>query len=67
MVITMTWTSEKPTVPGWYWWKDKDGKQAKFNVGPGDLGLWLWYRDGFGWVPIPSYGEWSGPLKPPKE
>jgi hypothetical protein len=29
----MTWTTNKPTVPGWYWWRfSKDRKATVLNI-----------------------------------
>jgi len=65
----MTWTTDKPTVQGWYWQR----------VGPGiPTGLYHVYRRTGQWVAhhvLPNHpvlgvahmnGEWAGPLEPPQ-
>lgn len=70
----MTWTSERPTVPGWYWYKPRWG---------GCEVVLLWNRecikDGQLWIAragTPNaerlegdtyFGDakWSGPIEPP--
>ena len=54
------WTSEKPTVPGWYWYKNEYRTPVLSpivrQVTHQDLRLNHW----------PTHGEWSGPLTPPE-
>jgi len=58
----MTWTTDKPTKPGWYW-------LAKYTVTPmvvlfdGE-----WARGPFWDARIEKIkdGEWAGPLEPPE-
>lgn len=58
MVSAMTWTTEKPTVPGWYWWRNKT-RMDIFQVRQIDIDIW----DDVPHAPA----EWAGPLEPPKE
>ena len=52
------WTKERPTVPGWYWWKRKFHELSIHQVSKGDY---------FIWVPKNDPGEWAGPIQPPQE
>ena len=65
----MIWTTDKPTVPGWYWLRAP-------KHGWGDCILWVEdHGDGFcidvGSGDIETVdeidGQWVGPLDPPKE
>jgi len=52
----MTWTSSKPTKPGWYWW-----------YGGEDTEMCIWY---IGQTDIDRgrlYGQFAGPLEPPAQ
>lgn len=72
--LTLTWREEKPTVPGWYWYRD-DGNDDE----PIIVKVWLskfkgeprWYagdEDGGLWINGPCWaGEWAGPLAPPQD
>jgi len=64
----LTWTTEKPTQPGWYWWRksrrheieiaklwDVDNIYGQFHQDPH-----VFRVDEVG-------GEWAGPLAPPEE
>jgi hypothetical protein len=57
----MTWTTTKPTVPGWYWWRPyRDA----------DENLWRVYRvcaANASYVVATLGGEWAGPIPEPKE
>lgn len=50
-----TWTSEPPTVEGWYWWRETEQHAAKPR----------WWKPGSGPGTIP-FGQWQGPLEPPE-
>lgn len=65
--LTLRWSTEKPTQPGWYWWRVnyKDGefiervfRVAKYND--------LLYVPDFDNV-SKMEGEWAGPISPPLE
>jgi hypothetical protein len=54
------WTTDKPTMPGWYWYRNKPAQEAilvrfdGINYFPMDSNAWL------------DLGEWSGPITPPE-
>ena len=52
----MTWTSEKPTQPGWYWWRLEQGK-PEMIVEVRDPRYLEDLRE----------AEWAGPLEKPKQ
>jgi hypothetical protein len=66
----MTWTSEKPTVPGWYWWRHGGCERIRYvhAVGPAaPYQLRIEAPDGW-FDDIENVGgKWSGPLPPPTE
>lgn len=58
------WTTEKPTTPGWYWWR-------RNNEAPKVLEIKEWgdgYLDAHGvglvWSVNNLDGEWQGPIVP---
>lgn len=57
--ISVQWTSDKPTKPGWYWYR-KAGEGPHYadfsHTSGGDI--YLVTFDG-------AAGEWAGPLEPP--
>ena len=65
-VATMNWTTDKPTKPGWYWWRqDRVAKMCR---------VWEWWDkkelyvrfEGADSEPVIALGgEWAGPLEPP--
>lgn len=60
------WTKEKPTEPGWYWWRGPvwGGTRTKmFEVSKDKAGL---YVAAWGYVEFMA-GEWSGPIPVPLE
>jgi hypothetical protein len=65
----MTWTTEKPTVPGWYWWRRPYGKREiqtiirvkEYKFQPGIVFIYSGRRI------EDCRGEWAGPLEPPEE
>lgn len=66
----MTWTTNKPTTPGWYWWrrnKDKNLTCHEIGYRHEHDGLWiLSLPDEY--VRIDEYGgEWAGPIPEPEE
>lgn len=75
------WTTEKPTKPGFYWWRQwdghvtlvemivwKDGKRELAILGS-DEGVYIdqpsWMEDDR-FALEDSRGEWGGPLEPPR-
>lgn len=73
--LTQRWSPEKPTKPGWYWWRDLDKKEGTATgmivfvyLGIDGKSLCV-QRDGsFGdIVMMPRMtGEWAGPLGVPQ-
>ena len=73
--LTLTWTREKPTTPGWYWWRlspqTKKEDLVIFQVFFG-VKTQRWYAQG---GPRPEdifpvytiHGEWAGPIPLPTE
>ena len=59
----MTWTTEKPTKSGWYWWRDEEG-HAVVEVYPTETSTAVWRR-GLLYNLNDVMGEWAGPLDPP--
>jgi hypothetical protein len=65
--LQLHWTSEKPTVPGWYWRRyNSSGVLIIEIVKIVSSGSKLVVRD-FGGVIDFLLGEWAGPLVPPEE
>lgn len=59
----LTWTTEKPTQPGWYWWRNNshfDPDILKVDV----LGDRFVIDTDLDVLDTPP-GEWTGPLEPP--
>ena len=65
----MTWTTEKPTVPGWYWWRYEKGRKATMlNVSQSHIQQMDIFTEGslvmfLNEVP----GHWAGPIPAPEE
>lgn len=65
------WTAEKPTQPGWYWWRSTAFKAANFtgiaSVYSNEHGLFAvqgnWVRE----VSEVNDREWAGPILTPEE
>jgi len=66
----MTWTHEKPTKPGWYWWRGKPTDrhprmlELQFRglalcIASADIPVGIW-----GGIEYPKQ-QWQGPLDPP--
>lgn len=62
----LCWSKTPPAVPGWYWrrWNNSVFVTEVYEVG-GEL--YESAYDGTSEPPPLSYGEWAGPLTPPKE
>jgi len=56
----MSWTTQKPTVPGWYWYRELEGEPEILSIYKDDGQLVI---SGIGLQEFP--GEWTGPLEPP--
>jgi hypothetical protein len=60
------WTTEKPTTPGWYWYRafdDADRVVHVMEMGGDDLTACA-----FEWQTSIKYmnGNWVGPIEPPR-
>lgn len=56
-VLDLQWTTERPTIPGWYWYRQDQGSvPVVMMIHP--------YRPETFWLTFP--GEWAGPLEIPK-
>ena len=71
----MTWTTEKPTKPGWYWWRQlpTDTEFQIVRVRVDDMGLQsddgkslIALNDKFYELVENMPGEWAALLEPPK-
>lgn len=70
----MTWTTEKPTTPGWYWYRNPFEKERVVRV-YGDqtptetrrVDMWVQLHDetDCNVDDMGENGEWAGPLDPP--
>lgn len=64
---TSTWTTEKPTGPGWYWLRNPhDGITQVVFVYEGNVGLWVEFLDGLLQPIRHTTGEWAK-VPSPKE
>ena len=64
----MKWTTDKPTVPGWYWWRS-DSKRGPIVVNVYRLSK-IWCCSFPDDEPCPvnyAKGEWAGPIAEPEE
>jgi hypothetical protein len=64
----MIWTTEKPTVSGWYWWHDSKRTitlvcHVEFGVRDGCVSFA--YGERYRLMSTMN-GEWAGPLAPPE-
>jgi hypothetical protein len=65
----MNWTTEKPTAPGWYWYRDQDGRNAEFIkvfVGSENVNAYFPSEDTYCGADMLT-GQFSGPILPPTE
>lgn len=64
----LTWTDNRPKVPGWYWFKNEYGirtvsleqdsrKMDDLYVSVGGVGMWM----------STLHGQWAGPIPEPRE
>jgi hypothetical protein len=66
----MTWTTTKPTVPGWYWWRWNHGRPMMCEVVrhySGDGTLWESKGGNLYQLPHGELAEWAGPIHEPEE
>lgn len=64
----MTWTTDKPTVPGYYWYKATEQGPAICDVSNTRV-FWagLDESDSIDLVCKAEGSQWAGPLQPPAE
>ena len=61
----MIWTREKPTMPGWYWYREDKYAWITY-VYESNSGLRV--SEMFEGKPVNAYaGKWAGPIEEPKE
>lgn len=67
--LQLTWTKEKPTVAGWYWWRfDKTSQKAIMQIGICNDGSLMEFGDNGPMLAAVNFnGQWSGPIPLPKE
>lgn len=65
----MKWTSDKPTQPGWYWWRSQVFPiLTMFHViETSDYHFFVDNWGGGSMSTLDMDGQWSGPLEPPTE
>jgi hypothetical protein len=67
----MTWTTEKPSKPGWYWWRKVGHKPEMLRVSGGYsnmiVSVMLSTRVMSRPIENDDEGEWAGPLEAPKD
>lgn len=64
----MTWTTEKPTEPGWYWYRAREHKMWVAEVIKTHTGLRIHFE--WGWQNLESVNrtsEFAGPIPMPEE
>ncbi len=62
----LTWTWEKPTNPGWYWYRGPVEESDPLIVLVDEAGYFQWPDGGFQEV-VFTKGEWAGPIELPEE
>ncbi len=63
----MKWTTEKPTAPGWYWYKGAGYPTILYVYTETFIGS-LFVEDPDYGGPVQGYpGEWAGPIPEPEE
>jgi hypothetical protein len=65
----MTWTTEPPTVAGWYWYQPTYSRPECVYVGDTADGRPVWMQRGGTDLAerLPDLGRWAGPIPPPEE
>jgi len=67
----MTWTNEKPTQVGWYWFrKDRDSRAHPVKIYNAGVVFYLWPMDHYARAHVTvrledCSGEFAGPMEPP--
>jgi hypothetical protein len=59
----MNWTTDVPTEPGWYWFRDENYDPTPVWVTQGDFDELMVWIGGFQYVRAFG-GEWQGPIEP---
>ncbi|MCP9449630.1 MAG: hypothetical protein NNA31_11155 [Nitrospira sp.] len=62
----LRWTTAKPTVPGWYWYRGDAHEADAFIVEVDSVGQFQWPDGGYQEVSL-AKGEWAGPIEEPVE
>ncbi len=62
----LRWTTTKPTVPGWYWYRGDAHEADAFIVEVDSVGQFQWPDGGYQEVSL-AKGEWAGPIEEPVE
>jgi hypothetical protein len=60
------WSTTKPSVAGWYWFRGLAHEADPFIVQVDEVGQFQWPDGGFQEVTL-AKGEWAGPIQPPKD
>jgi hypothetical protein len=63
---TYRWSHNKPTRPGWYWFRGPAHEADAFIVLVDQTGEFQWPDGGFQEVSLAN-GEWAGPIDEPEE
>jgi hypothetical protein len=63
---TYRWSHNKPTRPGWYWFRGPAHEADPFIVLVDQAGEFQWPDGGFQEVSLAD-GEWAGPIEEPQE
>lgn len=64
----MEWTTDKPSKPGWYWWRTEGSVEITrvyimvWNEADQEVRPWC----SWGWI-AQLEGEWAGPIPEPTE
>ena len=56
--LGLVWGTESPTVPGWYWWREKDRPEGKAII---------IYTNDMDLMYCADSEEWAGPIPMPEE
>lgn len=68
----MKWSTDKPKVPGWYWWRADTCPEEICRVYPGDAESGMFARgiiwdEEFDIESLSICAEWAGPISSPDE
>lgn len=62
----LTWTEQKPTAAGWYWFRGQAHEADPFIVEVDQSGQFQWPDGGYQEVSL-AKGEWAGPIDEPSD